>query len=206
MLAAACAGGTAVGSPSPIEPSAGPTQPPAEPTGAEATAAPGGQPSLGHSPDTTPAPTVALPADPWRTAQLHDVRSGETFTINDLAGRLVVIEPMAIWCANCAIQQDEARAALEALATDEIVYVSLDVDPNETEADLARYADEREYPWRFVVASTEASRALATAFGDQVLSPPSTPKILIDPDGTAEVSFGIKPATELEEYLAARLP
>jgi thiol-disulfide isomerase/thioredoxin len=147
-----------------------------------------------------------LPGDSWRTAALRDVRTGENLVINDLAGRLVVIEPMAIWCTTCRAQQNEAREALANLDGRGIVYVSLDVDPNETEPDLARYADERGYPWHFIVASREVARSLAATFGDQVLSPPSTPKIVVNPDGSAEVSFGIKRAAELEADFAARLP
>jgi hypothetical protein len=156
----------------------------------------------------TPAPPAALPDDPWRTAELRDVRSGESKVVNELvsAGALVVIEPMAIWCTSCRIQQNEAREALANLGRDDIVYISLDVDPNETETDLARYADERDYPWHFTVASREVARSLAQTFGDQVLSPPSTPKIVIDRDGAAEVSFGVKRAAELEADFTARLP
>jgi thiol-disulfide isomerase/thioredoxin len=151
---------------------------------------------------------VPAPDDLWRTAELRDVRSGETLVVNELvaAGRLVIIEPMAIWCTTCRIQQDEARMALAGLARDDIIYISLDVDPNETEPDLARYADERDYPWHFVVASRDAARSLAQVFGDQVLSPPSTPKIVVAPDGQAEVSFGIKRADQLQAEFAALLP
>jgi thiol-disulfide isomerase/thioredoxin len=153
-------------------------------------------------------PPVSVPADLWRTAELRDVRSGEPLVVNELtrAGLLVVIEPMAIWCTSCRTQQNEARTALAGLARDDLVYISLDVDPNETEPDLARYADERDYPWHFAVASRDVARSLAQAFGDQVLSPPSTPKIVVARDGQAEVSFGIKRADQLEAEFAALLP
>jgi thiol-disulfide isomerase/thioredoxin len=158
--------------------------------------------------EPTPDPALALPDDEWRTAELRDVRSGETLVVNDLtrAGLLVVIEPMAIWCTSCRIQQNEARTALADLARDDIAYISLNVDPNETEPDLARYADERDYPWHFAVASRDVARSIAQAFGDQVLSPPSTPKIVVARDGQAEVSFGIKRADQLEAEFTALLP
>lgn len=151
------------------------------------------------------AAAASQPPDLWRTAELRDVRNSETLRINDLTGRLVVIEPMAIWCTTCRLQQNEARDALANLDREDIVYISLDVDPNETQSDLARYADEHGYGWYFVVASREVARSLAATFGDQVLSPPSTPKVLIAPDGQAEVNFGIKRAAELEADFAARL-
>jgi hypothetical protein len=39
-----------------------------------------------------------------------------------------------------------------------------------------------------------------------VLSPPSTPKIVIAPDGSTEVSFGIKRADQLQAQLSTLLP
>jgi hypothetical protein len=179
---------------------------PSSPT-AEARATPASsEGSAAESLRQPPAASAAVPIDPWLTAELRDVRSGETIRIADLAGRLVVIEPMAIWCTSCRAQQNEARDALAALGRNDIVYISLDVDPNETEADLARYADERGYPWHFVVASRELARSLAERFGDQVLSPPSTPKIIVPPSGAPAVSFGIKRAPELESELSALAP
>ena len=57
-----------------------------------------------------------------------------------------------------------------------------------------------------VVAFVGVARSLAQVFGDQVLSPPSTPKIVVAPDGQAEVSFGIKRADQLQAEFAALLP
>ncbi len=148
-----------------------------------------------------------VPAAGWRTATLTDVRSGDAFTIESLAGKLVAIEPMAVWCSNCRIQQREAVTALQAVASDDLVYIGLDVDPNEDPAVLAAYADEQGFPWAFSVASVELARSLAEEFGDQVLSPPSTPLILIGPDGTViESHVGIRRADELEALFRRHLP
>ena len=143
----------------------------------------------------------------WRTTPLVDARSGETFAINDLRGKLVAVEPMAIWCSNCQIQQLEAAVALKQLASPDIVYISLDVDPNEQPDALAKYADGREFGWRFAVAGTEVARSLAAAFGDQILSPPSTPLILIGPDGSVvSQDFGIRGSGNLVDLFGAHLP
>ncbi len=169
-----------------------PTVPPVAPSVASSPAA------IASDPQHTPA--VALEA--WQTATLTDVRSGESFTIADLAGRLVVIEPMAIWCTNCARQQREASKALAALDSNDVVYISLDVDPGEQPADLAAYADERGFDWRFVVAGRDLSRALALDLGDQVLSPPSTPRIIVTQDGRViGPDFGAQEAADLEADL-----
>lgn len=143
----------------------------------------------------------------WRTADLVDVRTGESFTIEDLDGSLVAIEPMAVWCSSCAIQQGEAAVALRDLGDPRLVYISIDVDPNEPAADLAAYADQRGFDWRFVVAGTPVARSLAETFGDQVLSPPSTPLILIGPDGeVVDQHYGIRGADDLVALFSAHLP
>lgn len=155
----------------------------------------------------TEGAAVEAAAAAWQTRGLVDVRSGERFAIADLAGKVVVIEPMAIWCTNCARQQQEAAKALAELSSDDVAYVSLDVDPSERAEDLAAYADERGFDWRFAVADRAMSRALAEAFGDQVLSPPSTPKILVAPDGRVEgPRFGIDDASAIEAELRDLLP
>lgn len=153
------------------------------------------------------APATDDRAAAWRTATLVDVRTGESFAIDDLAGNLVVIEPMAIWCTTCQIQQAEVAAALDRLGRPDIVYVSLDVDPNERAADLAEYADRSGYDWPFAIATADVARSLATSFGDQVLSPPSTPLILIAPTGeVVDHHFGIRNAGQLVEQFGAHLP
>lgn len=154
-----------------------------------------GDPAPGGSPDLDAA---------WRTAPLRDSRTGETFTVNDLAGKLVAIEPMAVWCSSCKIQQLEAAAALAQLDDPDIVYVSVSVDPNERDQDLADYADLWGFDWRFVVADADLARALADAFGPQILSPPSTPMILVAPSGeVVEQHFGIRGASDLVELFDA---
>ena len=143
----------------------------------------------------------------WRTTLLRDVRTGKEFTIDELRGKLVAIEPMAIWCANCRIQQREAAAALAAMPPGAVVYVGVDVDPNEQPEALAAYSGREGFDWAFVVASREVARSLAAAFGDQVLSPPSTPLIMVGPDGSVlDVHFGIRNAEELKAVFAQDLP
>lgn len=143
----------------------------------------------------------------WRTTPLRDAQTGEEFTIDELRGKLVAIEPMAIWCSNCRIQQHEAAAALDATPSDDLVYLSIDVDPNEQPDALADYAGREGFEWRFVVASRDVARSLAATFGDQVLSPPSTPLILVGPDGgIIEVHFGVRGSDELATLFREHLP
>jgi hypothetical protein len=145
--------------------------------------------------------------EPWRTAVLQDVISGEHFRISDLRGKVVAIEAMAIWCTTCRFQQLEAQAALERVDSPDVAYVSLDVDPNERAEDLSEYARHEGFTWRFAVATPEVSRSLAATFGDQILSPPATPLVILGPDGQLiEKHTGIKGAGDLAALIEEHLP
>jgi hypothetical protein len=150
---------------------------------------------------------AATGTEVWRTATLHDVATGEDFRITDLEGKVVLIEAMAVWCINCRMQQLEARAALAEVDSSGVVYLSLDVDPNERAEDLAEYARREGFTWRFAVASPDVSRSLAATFGEQVLSPPATPLIVLGPDGQLiDKHFGIKRAGDLASLVREHLP
>lgn len=143
----------------------------------------------------------------WRTTPLVDVRTGETFTVDGLEGDVVALETMAVWCSTCRIQQAEVATALDRLGSENMVVVSVDVDPNERAADLARYAEELGFDWRFAVAPSGFARSLAAEFGDQVLSPPATPVILLDPSGSVvDAHVGVRNADELTTLFGAHLP
>jgi len=143
----------------------------------------------------------------WRTTAMQDAVTGEEVRIADLEGKVVAIEAMAIWCTTCRTQQLEAQAALEQVGSPDVVYISLDVDPNERPADLAEYARREGFEWRFVVAPQEVSRSLARTFGDQILSPPATPLVVLAPDGrVVEQHIGIKSAGDLAALFEEHLP
>lgn len=164
------------------------------------TPAPAGQipaasPTAGPSAPVTTAPTIAVPVidAAWAQTELTDAATGQTFRIADLAGKTVIVEPMAIWCVNCLAQQGDVYSALDELDPERVAYVLLDVDPNETEAALANYRSQNGFTGTYAIAGRETARALAEDFGDQVLNPPSTPMILIGTDGRVTFTeFGHK--------------
>ena len=94
------------------------------PAAEEAVASP--QPEL-----TTEAPEEEPEAAAWLDIELTDAATGETFTLASLAGEVVAIEPMAIWCSNCKAQQDNVKAAYEDIAGAGVTYISLGIDPGE---------------------------------------------------------------------------
>ena len=154
-------------------------------------------------PGTAAAPSDATPSTPvldqaWATAELTDVATGTTFRIADLAGRVVILETMAIWCTNCRRQQVDVYTALEQLDPDEVAYVVVDVDPNESDDSLKEYRERNGFTGTYAVAARDMARSLADDFGDQVLNPPSTPMILVGRDGRVTLTdYGHKSPDEI---------
>ncbi|HEX7172241.1 MAG TPA: hypothetical protein VF365_06495 [Candidatus Limnocylindria bacterium] len=137
-----------------------------------------------------PSPSQSGSADPLLAATFTDVRSGEQFSLGELAEAAgpVLLEPMAVWCSSCRAQQHEVKRAHD-LA--EFASVSLDVDLSETPDDLAAYADREGFDWRFVMADASLYRLLQERFGVAATNPPSTPLIVIDRDGSVRpLEFG----------------
>lgn len=149
-----------------------------------------------------PTAVSESPAPEWYSFELIDARTGEPFTMNDFAGRVVLIEAMAIWCPTCLEQQAEVKALHDILGESDLVSVSLDVDLHEDEASLKRYAAEHELDWRVAVAPLAVARALGNLYSAQYLNPPVSPMLLIDRHGTAfQLPYGVKTAEVLRDII-----
>lgn len=176
------------------------TDPPAATLDPSTDAPPSDPPPTGD-PGAPTAPVVTL-TQPWATAELVDVTSGETFRIADLAGRPIIVETMAIWCTSCLVQQETAYEVLAGVAPGAVHFILIDVDPSETAAALAAYRERNGFTGRYVVATTDLARALVAEFGDQVLNPPATPMIVVGTDGTVTLTpFGKKSEDDLRTLL-----
>jgi thiol-disulfide isomerase/thioredoxin len=153
---------------------------------------------------TTPIPgdnTMTSPA--WFSTALTEVHTGETFTINDLKGKVVLVETMAVWCTNCFKQQTQVKALHAAIGQrDDFISMGMDIDPNEDAPKLKTFTETNDFNWKYVVAPAEVSRELASLYGSQFLNPPSTPMLVIDRHGVAHpLPFGIKSADTLMKAL-----
>jgi len=187
------------------------TVPTTTPANAEATpsaASAAAEASMTAGPSASPHASSAAPSEPADALlafELSDVRTGETFTLGELAaaGGPVLLEPMAVWCSNCRAQQQEVVSAHDA---GQFSSVSLDVDLSESPEDLAAYADREGFDWRFAMADADLYRALQDRFGVASTNPPSTPLIIIGADGTVrplEFGRGTRGAEELLAELGA---
>lgn len=123
--------------------------------------------------------------------------------MNDFARKVVLVETMAIWCPNCAVQANEVRNLHNLLGNpDDLVSVTLDVDLNEDRAALKEYAEGYGFDWYFAVAPLEVARALGNLYSAQYLNPPLSPMLIIDRSGNVHLlEYGLKDAETLQKSL-----
>ena len=155
--------------------------------------------------DDTQAPAKDTPD--WFDVPLVDVRTGQTFTINDHHGKVILVETLAMWCSSCLKQQNEVKALHELLsAEDRFVSIGLDIDINEEAEDLKAYTDNNQFDWLYVIAPVEVAREISMLYGAQFLNPPSTPILVIDKSGEVHLmNFGIKSADDLYDFVTPLL-
>jgi hypothetical protein len=125
---------------------------------------------------------VVRPA--WHTMPLTNARTGETFTFADFEGKTIYVEPMATWCINCMSQQRTVIDVREQLGDEQYLFISLQIETNVTNEQLAEYADERDFGWTFAVVTLEMLTELTNTFGLTISLPPLTPHFVIHPDGS----------------------
>jgi cytochrome oxidase Cu insertion factor (SCO1/SenC/PrrC family) len=143
----------------------------------------------------------------WFGFELTDVNSGETFTINDFQGKVVLVDSMATWCPTCIRQQMRIKELDERLGDrDDFVIISQDVDPKEDVDMLKEYAAKYEFDWIFVVSNREVYRALANLYGASYINPPTASILVIDREGkTYTLPSGLKETDELYEAVSPLL-
>jgi thiol-disulfide isomerase/thioredoxin len=136
----------------------------------------------------------------WLRTSLVDARTGQNFKVSDFAGKVVLVETMAVWCTNCYAQQQQIQGLHGLLGNNaDLVSVSLDIDPNETQDILTKYVNSNSgFDWKYAIAPAALSREFGQTYGDQFLNPPSTPILILDRHGIAHtLPFGLKTAEDL---------
>jgi hypothetical protein len=139
----------------------------------------------------------------WFGASLTNARTGESFSIQDFKGKVILIETLAVWCSNCRRQQGQVIELHNLLGSrDDFVSIGLDIDSNESAEQLRDYIDSQGFHWLYAVSTPDVSRALSDLYGAQFLNPPSTPMLAIDRHGNVHpLPFGIKSADELLQFI-----
>jgi len=142
----------------------------------------------------------AMAAPAWFNVMLSDVNTGKGFQVADFKGKVVLVETMAVWCTTCLQQQGQIQSLHGLLGKrDDLVSLSLDIDPNENGNILKTYLDSRGFDWRCAVAPADVAREIGLLYGDQFLNPPSAPMFVIDRQGAVHtLPFGVKSAQDLK--------
>ena len=160
-------------------------------------------------PVITPTTIITTtPTPDWFDMELTDVQTGKTFTMNDYAGKVVLLETMAMWCPTCLLQAGQVQKLHRVLGNPEdLISVSLDVDINEDAASLKSYAYEYGLDWHIAVAPLLVARALGNLYSAEYLNPPLSPMLIIDRKGNVHhLEYGLKEVEALqkavEPYLA----
>lgn len=144
--------------------------------------------------------TAAGGSDAWRTTELTDVLTDETFTIGGLEPP-VLVETFAVWCPTCTRQQGEVGALLD--RRDDVTAVSLNVDANEDAATVREHAESEGFDWPAAVAPPEVTTSLKETFGTTVLNPPSAPVVRVCAESATLLGTGVKSADDLADSLEA---
>ena len=135
----------------------------------------------------------------WRTTVLTDIRTGETFTI-DQFDKPILLESFAVWCPTCTKQQWEIRD-LHKEVGDAVVSISLNTDPNEDREKVLQHITANNFD--YAIAPREVTQSLIDEFGITVVNAPSAPVILIDQNKDAKLLHnGVKSSTELKGDLS----
>jgi thiol-disulfide isomerase/thioredoxin len=137
-----------------------------------------------------PAPFEVNPS--WLGLQFEDVFTGDKFSVKDFTsqGKIVIVEFMAIWCPLCREQAKELRAVQSTLG-DNVVIVSLDIDPNEKPEDLRRYAASVNGKWIWAMDE----HGVGARYNAQA---PDTPILFIDTQGNV---FNTQPGIKRADFI-----
>jgi cytochrome oxidase Cu insertion factor (SCO1/SenC/PrrC family) len=150
----------------------------------------------GGADDTSGGSDTSGSRPAWQTTSFQDARTGETLTVAEADGP-VVLHTFATWCSTCHSQQQNLDTLHERRG-DEVTMVDLTIDENDDPDDVSAHAENNGFDWRFGVAPAEMTRSLVDDIGDRVVFAPQSPVIVVCPDGTTETLGKVSAADEIE--------
>ncbi len=159
-----------------------------------------------ENPSTTVEGDTDADVPEWLDLPLVNARTGEPFRLSEFKGKAVILESMAVWCPSCTQQQKHIGLAMADLGED-VIAISLDTDLAESPEILSLHAQVEGFDWVFAVSSPEMNAALLVDYGPSILTAPSTPILIIAPEGTPSgPHLGITPGPDLVAMVQALLP
>jgi cytochrome oxidase Cu insertion factor (SCO1/SenC/PrrC family) len=92
---------------------------------------------------------IQIASSAWKTASLTDASTGKNFTLSQFAGKVVVLQFMAVYCQYCLAESHQLVSVQQSFAGNgqaaQVVIVSVDVDPNENLAYLKQYVGQNHF-------------------------------------------------------------
>jgi hypothetical protein len=151
-------------------------------------------------------PTGMMMSHAWLRAQLTDVNTGKSFTLNDFRGKPVLVELMSAQCAACLQQQKSIQAFLSG-TMGEVVAVSLDIAPTENASILQSHAAMNHFSWTFANVPNNLVMQIGQEFGSQYTDPANTPLLVIDSMGEVHaLPLHLTSPIEIKNALSGLLP
>lgn len=142
-------------------------------------------------------PAVSAPA--WFQNELVNAVNGDSFTLSDYYGQVVVAIFVRIDCLECLKQQEEIKSLA---GTPGLVMVSLDVNAGDSQDDLKQYAQNYGFDWVFGTDSSDLAREISASYGQQFTDPSSAPILVIDRQGKVTLlPLGFKSADDLKNAI-----
>ena len=92
---------------------------------------------------------VQVISSAWKTAPLIDANTGKNFTLDQFAGRVVVLQFMAVYCQYCLAEARQLISVQQGFSGNgqagQVIIVSVDVDPNENLDQLQSYVRQNHF-------------------------------------------------------------
>jgi cytochrome oxidase Cu insertion factor (SCO1/SenC/PrrC family) len=143
------------------------------------------------------------PAPLWLSVPVVDAKTGKSFTVADLKGKVVLIEGMATWCPSCWAQGREIKKLYNLLGKDtDLTIISLALDSKEDAQTLNDYAKIDGFEWVFATSSLPMFHDIGNRYGALYLDPTLGPFLVVDRKGyVTHFESGLKTAAELKNIL-----
>ncbi len=98
--------------------------------------------------------------------------------------------------------QRSLRSAIPELDDEDYEFISIAVDPGMRASDLAAYADQQGFDWRFTAANDEFIAAFVDQFGLAAITTPNMVHFVLQPDGSVTRTYqGTPSPTQLVEEI-----
>ncbi len=122
--------------------------------------------SLSQSSSGASAQPLQINSSAWKNASLTDAVTDQTIKLSQFSGKTIILQFMATYCQYCLAEGHQLVSVQQSLssngqARDQVVIVSVDVDPNENLAQLKQYVQQNRFgaadsspPWYYAKDTT----------------------------------------------------